>query len=94
VTELEETGADPAAGEYRQRIRSRFRDRAAERTTAEQQLAELETQTATADDPALLDAGPRAVGRFTTAPPEVREALYTALDKGACLTSGRDGRLR
>ena len=80
MTELEETGADPAAAEYRQRIRDRYRDRAAERAAAEQQLAELETQTAAADDPALLAAVPRAAGKFTTAPPEVREALYTALD--------------
>jgi DNA invertase Pin-like site-specific DNA recombinase len=80
MTELEETGADPAAADYRQRIRSRYRDRAAERTAAEQQLTELETQTAAADDPALLDAVPRAAGKFTAAPPEVREALYTALD--------------
>ena len=80
MTELEETGADPAAAEYRQRIRTCYRDRAAERTAAERQLAEMETQTATADDPALLDAVPRAAGRFATAPPEVREALYTALD--------------
>jgi hypothetical protein len=80
MTELEETGADPAAAEYRQRIRTRYRDRAAERTAAEQQLAELDIQTAAADDPALLDAVPRAAGRFTTAPPEVREALYAALD--------------
>jgi hypothetical protein len=36
MTELEETGADPAAAEYRQRIRDRYRERAA----AEQQLAE------------------------------------------------------
>ncbi|MGH3268018.1 MAG: hypothetical protein ACRDN1_02955 [Trebonia sp.] len=80
MTELEETGADPAAAEYRQRIRARYRERAAERAAAEQQLAELETQTAAADVPALLDAIPRAAGRFTAAPPEVREALYTALD--------------
>ena len=80
MTELEETGADPAAAEYRQRIRDRYRDRAAERAAAEQQLAELETQTAAADDPALLAAIPRAAGKFTTAPPEIREALYTALD--------------
>jgi len=79
MTELEETGADPAAACYRQRIRDRYRERAAERAAAEQQLAELDTQTA-ADDPALLAAIPRAAGRFTTAPPEVREALYTALD--------------
>jgi site-specific DNA recombinase len=52
MSELEETGADPAAAEYRQRIRDRYRDRAAE----------------------------RAAGKFTTAPPEVREALYAALD--------------
>ena len=76
MTELEETGADPAAADYRQRIRSRYRERA----DAEQQLAELDTRTAAADDPALLDAIPRAAGKFTTAPPEVREALYTALD--------------
>ena len=80
MTELEETGTDPAAAEYRQRIRDRYRDRAAERATAEQQLAELDTQTAAADDPALLAAIPRAASKFTTAPPEVREALYTALD--------------
>ena len=80
MTELEETGADPAAAEYRQRIRDRYRDRAAERTAAEQQLAGLDTLTAAADDPALLAAIPRAAGQFTTAPPEVREALYTALD--------------
>ena len=80
MTELEETGADPAAAEYRQRIRTRYRERAAERAAAEQQLTELETQTATADDPALLAAIPRAAGKFTAAPPEVREALYTALD--------------
>ena len=81
MTELEETGADPAAAaEYRQRIPTRYRDRAAERATCEQQLTELDTQTAAADDPALLDAIPRAAGKFTTAPPEVREALYTALD--------------
>jgi len=50
MTELEETGADPAAAGYRQRIRDRYRERAAERAAAEQQLAELDTQTA-ADDP-------------------------------------------
>lgn len=52
MTELEEAGdgTRPAA-EYRQRIRARYRDRAAERAAAEQQLTELETQTAAADDP-------------------------------------------
>jgi hypothetical protein len=80
MTELEETGADPAAADYRQRIRARYRDRAAERAAAEQQLAELDTQTAAADDPTLLDAIPRAAGQFTTTPAEIREALYTALD--------------
>jgi len=80
MTELEETGADPTAADYRQRIRTRYRERAAERTAAEQQLTELETQTAAEDDPALLDAIPRAAGKFTTAPPDIREALYTALD--------------
>lgn len=80
MLELEETGADPAAAGYRQRIRSRYRDRAAERAAAEQHLTELEAQTAAADDLALLEAIPRAAGKFTTAPPEVREALYTAPD--------------
>jgi hypothetical protein len=80
MTELEETGADPSAAEYRQRIRTRYRDRTAERATAEQQLTELETQADAADDPALLNAVPRAAGRFTAAPPEIREALYAALD--------------
>ncbi len=80
MAELEETGGDPAAAEYRQRIRARYRERSAERTAAEQQLAELETQTAAADDPSLLDAIPRAAGKFTAAPPEIREALYAALD--------------
>jgi hypothetical protein len=53
MTELEEAGdgTRPAAAEYRQRIRARYRDRAAERAAAEQQLTELETQTAAADDP-------------------------------------------
>ena len=46
----------------------------------QRQLAELDTQTAAADDPALLDAIPRAADKFTTAPPEVHEALYTTLD--------------
>jgi hypothetical protein len=58
MTELEETGADPAAAGYRRRIRDRYRDRSAERAAAEQQLAELDTQTAAADDPALLDTIP------------------------------------
>ena len=80
MTELEETGADPDAADYRQRIRARYRERAAERAAAEQQLAELDTQTAAADDPALLAAIPRAAGKLTTAPAEVREALYAALD--------------
>ena len=80
MTELEETGADPAAAEYRQLFRYCYRDRAAERTAAEQQLAELDIQTAAADDPALLNAVPRAAGKFTAAPPGVREALDTALD--------------
>jgi hypothetical protein len=74
MTELEETRADPAAAEYRQRIR----DRAAERATCEQQLAELDTQTAAADDPALLAAIPRAAGKFTTAPPEVHYRRHPA----------------
>jgi hypothetical protein len=69
MAELEEIGgdADPAAVDYRQRIRDR---------AAAEKLAELQTQATEIDDPALLDA----VGKFTSALPEIREALYNALD--------------
>jgi hypothetical protein len=63
-------------------------DRDRQAAALRRQLKKIETSQAalmteleeTGADPALLDAVPRAAGQFTTAPPEVREALYTALD--------------
>lgn len=72
MTELEETGADPAAAEYRQRIRSRYRDRAAERATCEQQLTELETQPPPPTTPPCWPPSPAPPA--SSSPPRPRSA--------------------
>jgi DNA invertase Pin-like site-specific DNA recombinase len=86
MTELEELGGDTspaAAAGYRRRIRARYNDRAAQRTETARKLGNLETETLTADDPALLDAIPRAAGKFTTAPPDPRSPLQRPRHPGA-----------
>ncbi|MGD0244835.1 MAG: recombinase family protein [Streptosporangiaceae bacterium] len=81
ITELEQPAdpGDPAAQAYRARIRERFTELYAQRTTTETQLAALQAAAPDEADPALLDALPYAAGIFADAPARIQQALLAAL---------------
>ena len=84
ITELE-TPADPAdraAQALRQRIRARFTDLYAQRTTLETDLATLDAAAPTGqdDDPTLLDELPHLGDILTDAPAGLTERLLAAFD--------------
>jgi hypothetical protein len=86
-SELENTPEgmpEPAVAAYRQRLRARFTDLYAERTTLQ---AQLDTLTAPSDepasDPALLDELPTLGDIVTGAPPALIERLLAVFDLSA-----------
>ena len=83
ITELETPAdpSDPAAQALRQRIRARFTELYAERTTLDTELAALEQPfTKQASDPSLLDELPFLGGILTSAPATLTERLLDAFD--------------
>jgi len=80
ITELEQPAdpGDPAAQAYRARIRERFTELYAQRTTTEAQLTALQASTPAQDDPALLDQLPYAAGIFAQAPDRIQQAILAA----------------
>jgi len=92
ISELEQPAdpADPATQAYRARIRARFADLYAERTTPETQLKELASAAPPDHDPALLDLLPHAAGIFTRAPDRIKEALLAAFDIQALYRNDKD----
>jgi hypothetical protein len=77
ISELE-APADPAAQAYRARIRARFGELYAERTTTETRLAELENAAPADNDPGLLNELSMAAGILDDAPARIKEALLAA----------------
>ena len=66
ISELEQPAdpGDPAAQAYRARIRERFTELYAQRTTTEASLTAIQAATPADDDPALLNELPHAAGIF------------------------------
>jgi DNA invertase Pin-like site-specific DNA recombinase len=82
ISELEAPAdpADPAAAAYRARIRARYAELYAERTSTETQLAALQATTPHGNDPALLDDLPTLAGTMAGAPDRIKQTLLTAFD--------------
>jgi site-specific DNA recombinase len=85
ISELEAPAdpRDPAAAAYRARIRARYAELYAERTSTETDLAALQAAATPDNDPTLLDELPFAAGILPCAPDRIKQALLTAFDINA-----------
>jgi len=95
ITELEQPAepGDPAAQAYRARIRERFTELYAQRTTTEASLAAAQAATPADDDPALLDALPYAADIFQDAPDRIQQAILAAFQVQALYYNNDDNQV-